>query len=91
MIFAIVASIGAPGVPSSGLITMAIVLNSIGGGFNTVLSGIGMLWSIDRALDMCRTVVNVISSSTVAAIVAASEGELNRDILNNREEWMEVV
>lgn len=91
LIFAIVASIGAPGVPSSGLITMAIVLNSIGGGFNTVLSGIGMLWSIDRVLDMCRTVVNVISSSTVATIVAASEGELNRDILNNREEWMEVV
>ncbi|MBY0406015.1 MAG: dicarboxylate/amino acid:cation symporter [Cyanobacteria bacterium] len=91
MIFAIVASIGAPGVPSVGLITMAIVFNFIGESFDKVSAGIAMLWAIDRALDMCRTVVNVISSATVATIVAASEGELNRDILNNKEAWMEVV
>jgi len=36
-------------------------------------------------------VVNVMSSCTVAALVASSEGELNRDILNNREKWTEVV
>lgn len=89
--FAIVASIGAPGVPGTGLITMAIVFNSIGGGYERAAAGIGMLWAVDRALDMCRTVVNVISSCTVATLVASSEGELNRDILNNREVWMEVV
>lgn len=91
MVFAIIASIGAPGVPSTGLITMAIVINSIGESFSPLLAGIGVLWSVDRALDMCRTVVNVISSCTVATLVASSEGELNRDILNNKEVWMEVV
>jgi Na+/H+-dicarboxylate symporter len=53
--------------------------------------GIAMLWSIDRVLDMCRTVVNVVSSCTVATLVASSEGELNRDILNNHDAWTEVV
>lgn len=92
MIFAIIASIGAAGVPSAGLITMAIVFKSFGAfDLSTFAGGLAMLWSIDRVLDMCRTVVNVLSSCTVATIVAASEGELNRDILNNHEKWSEVV
>lgn len=92
ILFSIIASIGAAGVPSAGLITLAIVFNSIGH-FDPVFfgGGLAMIWSIDRVLDMCRTVVNVMSSCTVAALVASSEGELNRDILNNRETWTEVV
>jgi Na+/H+-dicarboxylate symporter len=91
-LFSIIASIGAAGVPSAGLITMAIVLNSIGRlDLDYFAGGMAILWSIDRALDMCRTVVNVISSCTVAALVASSEGELNRDILNHSESWKEVV
>jgi len=93
MIFSIVASIGAAGIPSTGLITMAIVFKSLGSQFDlkTFSAGIAMLWSIDRVLDMCRTVVNVLSSCTVATLVAASEGELNRDILNNQDKWSDVV
>lgn len=94
VLFSIIASIGAAGVPSAGLITIPIVLNSIGISANdmkVLLTGIALLWSIDRVLDMCRTVVNVISSCTVAALVASSEGELNRDILNNHDIWTEVV
>lgn len=91
-LFSMIASIGAAGVPSAGLITMAIVLNSIGKfDLEYFAGGMAILWSIDRALDMCRTVVNVISSCTVAALVASSEGELNRDILNHSEIWKEVV
>jgi proton glutamate symport protein len=91
-LFSIIASIGAAGVPSAGLITMAIVLNSIGKfDLDYFAGGMAILWSIDRALDMCRTVVNVMSSCTVAALVASSEGELNRDVLNNRDAWTEVV
>ncbi len=92
LIFSIIASIGAAGVPSAGLITIAIVFKSIGE-FNPAdfTAGLALLWSIDRVLDMCRTVVNVLSSCTVAALVASSEGELNRDILNNHEKWTEVV
>jgi Na+/H+-dicarboxylate symporter len=91
MLVSIIASIGTPAVPSAGLFTMVIVFNSIGISSTEMAAGIGMLWFIDRALDMCRTVVNVISSCTVAALVASSEGELNRDILNNRDAWVEVV
>ncbi|WP_373532412.1 dicarboxylate/amino acid:cation symporter [Vampirovibrio sp.] len=92
VLFSIIASIGAAGVPSAGLITIAIVLNSIGHyEMDYLAGGIAMLWSIDRVLDMCRTVVNVVSSCTVATLVASSEGELNRDILNNHDAWTEVV
>jgi proton glutamate symport protein len=91
IVFSIVASIGAAGIPSAGLITMSIVLNSVGMDASKFAVGIAMLWSIDRVLDMCRTVVNVMSSCTVAALVASSEGELNRDILNNHDAWTEVV
>jgi proton glutamate symport protein len=87
----ILASIGAPGVPSAGLITMAVVINSMGVGYQSLLGAIALLWPIDRILDMCRTCVNVLSSCTVAALVAASEGELNRDVLNNRAAWQEVL
>ncbi|MBX2860078.1 MAG: dicarboxylate/amino acid:cation symporter [Vampirovibrio sp.] len=85
-VFAVIASIGTAGVPSAGIITMAIVLNSIGENFNPNLFplGIAMLWSVDRVVDMCRTTVNVLSSCVVAAIVAAGEGELNRDVLSNK-------
>lgn len=92
LIFSVIASIGAAGVPSAGLITIAIVMKSMGD-FDPAFfaAGLALIWSIDRVLDMCRTVVNVISSCTVAALVASSEGELNRDILNNQEQWTEVV
>jgi len=92
ILFSIIASIGAAGVPSAGLITIAIVLNSIGKfQMDYLAGGMALLWSIDRVLDMCRTVVNVMSSCTVAALVASSEGELNRDVLNNHDAWTEVV
>lgn len=90
-VFAIVASIGAPGVPSAGLITMAIVIHSIGQNFTPLLGGIAMLWSVDRVLDMCRTAVNVMSSCSVAAIVAASEGELDREMLVDQSRWRSLL
>ena len=61
-----------------GLITIAIVMKSMGNfdpGF--FAAGLAMIWSIDRVLDMCRTVVNVTGDATVAIVVAATEGELN--------------
>jgi Na+/H+-dicarboxylate symporter len=91
LVFAVVASIGTAGVPSGGLLTIAIVLNSLGLNPLEFTGGLAMLWSIDRVLDMCRTVVNVASSCSVAAVVAAQEGELNRELLNNHERWVEVI
>ena len=71
---ATLASIGAAAVPSAGLVLMIIVLESVG--LNP--AWIALIFPVDRILDMCRTVVNVTGDGTVSALVAQSEGELNR-------------
>jgi proton glutamate symport protein len=68
---ATLASIGAAGIPSAGLITMVIVLRAV----NLPLEGIGLLLAVDRILDMCRTTVNVMGDSCGAVIIARWGGE----------------
>lgn len=68
---ATLASIGAAAVPGAGLIMLMIVLTSVG--LNPLW--VAFILPVDRLLDMCRTVVNVTSDATVAAIVAISEGD----------------
>ncbi|HSK17907.1 MAG TPA: dicarboxylate/amino acid:cation symporter [Longimicrobiales bacterium] len=72
---ATLASIGAAGVPSAGIITLILVLQSVGLGAH-VQTGIALILGIDRILDMLRTAVNVTGDLTVAAVVARSEGEV---------------
>jgi proton glutamate symport protein len=92
VLFSLIASVGTAGVPSGALITIAIVLNSIGKyEMGNLAAGMALLWAVDRILDMCRTVVNVVGSCAVATIVASSEGELNRDLLNNQDAAGEVI
>lgn len=92
IVMGIVASIAAAGVPSAGLVTMSLVLSSVGGfSPGDIVSGIAFIWIIDRFLDMCRTVVNITSDTVVATIIASSEGELDYDLLNNQEVWKDVV
>src|SRR5262249_15880479 len=92
IVLAIIASIGAAGVPSAGMITMSIILNGIGGFRpDQVVEGLSLLWAVDRILDMCRTTVNVMDDCVVATIIAASEGELNREMLSTGDAWEEVV
>jgi proton glutamate symport protein len=85
--FSVLASIATPGVPSAGLVTMAIVINSIGEGFTPLFGGIALLWPIDRLLDMMRTAINVISSCTVAVLVSSQEGDLNHEALRGDGDW----
>ena len=66
---ATLASVGTPGTPAAGIITLAIVLKSI----NVPLEGIALIWGADRILDMCRSVVNVTGDASCAVVVAASE------------------
>jgi proton glutamate symport protein len=70
MLTALMASVGAAGIPHAGLVMMGIVLGAVG----LPLSGIGMILAVDRILDMCRTTVNVFSDSIGAATVARLEG-----------------
>lgn len=73
---ATLASIGAAGVPSAGIITLIVVLQSVGLGAQ-VESGIALILGVDRILDMSRTVVNVTGDLSCAAFVARTEGELD--------------
>ncbi|HSR40570.1 MAG TPA: dicarboxylate/amino acid:cation symporter, partial [Longimicrobiales bacterium] len=50
---ATLASVGAAGVPSAGIITLIIVLNSVGLGAH-VQAGIALILGVDRILDMIR-------------------------------------
>ncbi|PXW80507.1 Na+/H+-dicarboxylate symporter [Nitrosomonas sp. Nm84] len=52
---AMLAAIGAPGIPSAGMVTMAVVLQSVG----LPVEAIAILLPIDRILDTVRTMVNV--------------------------------
>jgi Na+/H+-dicarboxylate symporter len=52
---AMFASIGAPGIPSAGMVTMMMVLQSVG----LPVEAVAILLPIDRPLDTLRTVVNV--------------------------------
>lgn len=71
MLTAILASVGAAGIPSAGLVTMVIVLKSV----DLPLEGIGILLAVDRILDMFRTTVNVISDSCGALVLSRFENE----------------
>ncbi len=66
---AILASIGAAGIPQAGLVTMVLVLQAVG----LPLEGIGLILAIDWFLDRCRTAVNVWGDSIGAAVIATSE------------------
>lgn len=70
---ATLASIGSPGIPSGSIVMLIIVLNSVG----LPVEGLALILGVDRPLDMLRTSVNITGDSTVSAIVARSEGELN--------------
>jgi proton glutamate symport protein len=71
VVTALLASIGAAGVPMAGLVMISIILNAVG----LPLEGIGLILAVDRPLDMLRSSVNVWSDSTGTAIIATSEGE----------------
>lgn len=51
----IIAAMGAPGIPSAGMVTMIMVLQSVG----LPVEAIAILLPVDRALDAVRTMINV--------------------------------
>ncbi len=71
VITALLASIGAAGIPMAGLVIITIILTAVG----LPLEGVGLILAVDRILDMFRTTVNVWSDSCGAVIIARSEGE----------------
>ena len=72
------ASIGPAGVPSVGLVTLAMVLQSVG----LPTEGIALIMGIDRILDMLRTAVNITGDAVCTTIVAHQEKALDRTVFN---------
>ena len=74
---ALMVSIGAAGIPSAGLVMMVIIFKAVG----LPLDLVGILWAVDRLLDMCRTSVNIWSDVVGATTIAHYENELDEGAL----------
>jgi Na+/H+-dicarboxylate symporter len=59
------AAIGTAGIPAAGTVTMALILSAVG----LPIEGVGLLFALDRPLDMCRTVVNVAGDAAGCTIL----------------------
>jgi proton glutamate symport protein len=71
---ATLAAVGTAGIPGIGIVTLSMVLGSAG----IPLEGIGLIIGVERILDMCRTVLNVMGDSATALIVDRSEKRRER-------------
>lgn len=80
---AVLASIGTAGVPSVGLVTLTMVLTSVG----LPIEGISLIMGIDRIIDMARTTVNITGDAVCTSVVAHAAGQLDKSVfLSNRRE-----
>jgi dicarboxylate/amino acid:cation (Na+ or H+) symporter, DAACS family len=75
VVMSILAGVGTAGVPGGSIPLIVIVLKSVG----VPEAGIALVLGVDRILDMCRTVVNVVGDLVCATYVARAEGALAFD------------
>ncbi len=80
---AIVASSTSAGIPGAGMITIALILNGVGLTPEQLVLGFSLLFTVERFVDMFRTICNVTSDCVVAAMIADNENELNYELLCN--------
>lgn len=71
LLTALLASVGAAGIPMAGLVMLVVVLQAVG----LPLEGIGTIIAVDRVLDMMRTATNVWSDLVGTAVVNRFEGK----------------
>ncbi|MBR6229180.1 MAG: cation:dicarboxylase symporter family transporter [Eubacterium sp.] len=72
----IILSVGAPGIPGSGLICLSVLLGQIG----VPLEGIAIVMGIDALMGMFRAMSNCLGDVVVTTIVAKSEGLMDKQI-----------
>lgn len=78
VITATLATIGSPGMPGVVMVTLTVVLQSVG----FPLESIALIIGIDRFTDMFKTVLNVMGDSVCSMLVAKSENELDMSVYN---------
>ena len=76
----IMLSLGAPGVPGSGLVCLGIVLENIG----VPIEAMGLVIAINPFIDMFATMNNTTGDVAVSTIVAKSEGLLDKGIYKSK-------
>ncbi len=69
MLMSILAGVGTAGVPGGALPMVLIVAQSVG----VPAEGMGLIFGVDRLLDMCRTTVNVSGDLVIAALVSGKK------------------
>jgi Na+/H+-dicarboxylate symporter len=62
---AIIASVGAAGIPEAGLVTMTLVFNAVGLPPQYII----LLFTVDWFLDRCRTTINVLGDVNVSCLL----------------------
>lgn len=70
VLMSVVTAIGTAGVPSGSIPLLILVAQAVG----VPGEGVAIILGVDRLLDMCRTVVNVVGDVTAAAYITRSEG-----------------
>lgn len=70
---ALMAAIGAAGIPGSGLIMLSVVLNALG----LPLEGIALVAGIDRLREMLSTVTNILGDTVATVYVARKEKQID--------------
>ncbi len=75
---AMLTSKGATGVTGAGFITLAATLGSIS---PVLVPGMAIILGIDKFMSECRALTNLCGNSVACVVVAAWEGELDRDKL----------
>lgn len=74
-----IASVGTAGIPSVGLVTLSMVLESVG----LPVEGIAIIMGIDRILDMARTTVNLSGDAVGTIIVANTVNAFDKNKFNS--------
>lgn len=72
MLTSVMASVGAPGIPEAGMVTMLMIFRSLG----LREEYIGLLLAVDWFLDRCRTAVNVMGHTSATCILEGKERPL---------------
>ena len=75
----IMLSLGAPGVPGSGIVCLGVLLEHIG----VPIEAIGLIMAINPFMDMFATMNNVTGDMAVTTIVGKTEGVLDREIYDS--------
>merc|ERR1712203_751035 len=81
LLVAMLTSKGATGVTGAGFITLASTLSSVR---PELVAGMAVILGVDKFMAECRSLTNLIGNAVACVVIAASEGDLDRDALRER-------